>query len=290
MGQAAALDDLLTLENKAVALSLAPAFGARVTSLIDKRTGRDWLAQGALVGRTDNDAPFMGEEARGWDECYPTVGPCPSSHWGRRLRDHGDLWARRWDATQSASSITATYNDDQTRFRRTLTLEGASVGVAYEVTNTWKTALPTLWSQHCLLACEPGERLELEGISNIISDCQPIDLSNVNGMDYTTLHDIRAGVALKAYGCVQDQAQVGIIGENGGIAFSWSAADAAHLGLWFDYGGWPDKEAPVHQVAIEPTTSPTDDLEGALAGGHAIWLKPGQSRTWNTTITLSPRP
>lgn len=280
-------EDLLQLENEHVALTLAPHFGARVTSLIDKGTGRNWLVPGDLVGQPGNEAAFLGAQARGWDECYPTVGRCASIAWGRTLRDHGDLWGRPWTCTQSQDAITATYRDDQTSFTRTLRLEAASIVASYKVTNARDTLLPILWSQHCLLACEPGEALTFEGIGAMAADGQVIDIADVGGTDFTRVHDQACGLALKAYGFVSGQARVGVTGENGGIVFSWSAEDAAHLGLWLDYGGWPE-DCPVHQVAIEPTTSPTDDLFGALAGEHAIWLKPAQSRTWQTTITLLP--
>lgn len=283
----ALMEDLMVLENEHVALTLAPHFGARITSLIDKCTGRNWLVPGDLVGGTCNEAAFGGHEARGWDECYPTVGRCASIAWGRTLRDHGDLWGRPWVCTLTRDAITATYTDEQTRFTRTLTLEGPSVVASYKVTNARDALLPMLWSQHCLLACEPGERLQLEGVSGLQADGQAIDLTNKDGTDFTNVHGMASGLALKAYGAVDSHARISIAGENGGIAFSWDARDAAFVGLWLDYGGWPEG-APVHQLAIEPTTSPTDDLASALAGEHAIWLKPAQSRRWQTAITLLP--
>lgn len=287
MAIAMLLDDLLTLENENVVLTLAPHFGARVIKLIDKRTERNWLVPGDLVGQPGNEATFLGHEARGWDECYPTVGRCASIAWGRTLRDHGDLWGRPWQCKQSEHAIAATYSDEQTQFTRTLTLEGTSVVASYKVTNACDTLLPTLWSQHCLIACQPGETLKVEGITGMKAGGQAIDLANVDGTDFTRVHDKASGLALKAYGVVDRQARVSVHGETGGIAFSWDADAAAFLGLWLDYGGWPEG-APVHQVAIEPTTSPTDDLVGALAGEHAIWLKPVQSRAWQTKITLLP--
>lgn len=287
MPAAKLIDNPVMLENEHVALTLAPHFGARVTSLVDKATDRNWLVTGDLVGEAGNEAVFGGQEARGWDECFPTVGRCASIAWRRTLRDHGDLWGRPWHCTQTLDAVTATYTDEQTRFSRTLTLEGRSVVASYKLTNARDTLLPSLYSQHCLLACLPGERLTLEGISDLRSGGSAIDLTNVKGTNFTKVYDRASGLALKAYGVVDDHARVSISGEKGGIAFSWDKEDAAFLGLWLDYGGWPE-DAPVHQVAIEPTTSPTDDLAGALAGEHAIWLKPAQSRRWQTAITLLP--
>lgn len=286
MGSENTIGDLLTLENADVALAMAPHFGARIVSLTDKRTGRNWLVFGEHDGAQNNEAPFLGPQARGWDECYPTVGRCESSHWGRTLRDHGDLWGRPWRCAQSTNALSATYLDGETAFTRNLELNGDRLMVFYEVENVSAKELPGLWSQHCLLACSPGETLTVEGVTDLTSGGQSIDLRDIDGVDFAQVHDIEKGVALKAYGKVQDQARIRIVGDNGSIAFSWSANDAPYAGLWLDYGGWPP-DAPVHQIAIEPTTSPTDDLAGALADDHAIWLKPGEGRHWQIQITLT---
>lgn len=51
---------------------------------------------GSAAGWTGRDARFTGAVAFGWDECLPTVAPCPdpADPAGSPLRDHGDLWGR----------------------------------------------------------------------------------------------------------------------------------------------------------------------------------------------------
>lgn len=288
MGLEHAIGDVLRLESATVALAMAPHFGARIITLTDKRTGRNWLVPGALDGARDDDASYLAPQARGWDECYPTVGRCEAPHWGRTLRDHGDLWGRPWRCSQSNNTLSATYCGGEIEFTRHLELNDDNLVGTYEIKNTSNNELPGLWSQHCLLACRPGETLALDGIVALTRGGQNVDLDDVDGVDFTRVHDIEKGVALKAYGAVESRARIRIAGEGGGIEFSWSASDAPYLGLWLDYGGWP-ADAPVHQIAVEPTTSPTDDLAGALAGGHALWLTPGEHRHWQTTITLTPQ-
>src|SRR5664279_4148592 len=86
------------IENDKLRVGIAPAYGARVVSLLDKTSGREWITQGVRSGNTGEDAVYLGAEAVGWDECFPTVGPWDASAtpWRRRLRDHGDLWGRPW--------------------------------------------------------------------------------------------------------------------------------------------------------------------------------------------------
>ena len=90
------------LASSRVAMLLVPALGARVVSLMDIRSGREWLVQGEPLSEQQaqewsaEDAVFGGQVSFGWDECLPTVAPCPDPLEPRAapLRDHGDQWGR----------------------------------------------------------------------------------------------------------------------------------------------------------------------------------------------------
>lgn len=287
------------LANDRIALSLNPDFGARVTSFTDRRTGRQWLVDGhPCEGGGDDDAAYRGREARGWDECFPTVAPCAHPAWGGPLRDHGALWGRPWAVERDGAALHARVRGPGFRFERRLTLEEATVVARYRVDATGDHALPYLWSQHCLLAARPGERIRLNGTAgparltggSALQEAIPAsaftwpdlpsprrDLSLVGAAD--------EGLALKAYLGLAGQASAELSGPSGGIRFSVDAATVPALGLWLDYGGWPE-EAPVHQVAIEPTGAAADDLVSAEALGQARWLKPGAPHEWSVRITL----
>ncbi len=276
----------LNLSNDLIELEVAPGFGARVTALIDRRSGRDWLVPGALVGGRDDAATYGGAQARGWDECFPTVAPCASLGWKARLRDHGSLWGRAWTCRRNATSIVAEIRSAGFRFERVLELQGASVTARYELENTGVAAFPFLWSQHCLLATRPGERIVLDGIGELRSKTGVLGWpADRDGRDQATIMDASARFYHKAYAPLDGQANVGIDADDGGIRWSWAAADAGYLGLWRDYGGWP-ADNPVHQVALEPTTAPADDLASAEALGKDIWLPPGDTRNWTVDIHL----
>ena len=52
------------------------------------------------------DMPYSNSWFAGWDECFPTVGPCPlpgAAPGAPPLPDHGELWGASW--TSSRKSI-----------------------------------------------------------------------------------------------------------------------------------------------------------------------------------------
>lgn len=255
-----------SIRNDTMALEIEPAFGARVTSLRDLRTGREWLVRGPVIGDPCDSATYRAEQARGWDECFPTVATCHHQVWGE-MRDHGALWGRPWHDEGNGK---ARYEGPGYRFARQLALDGASILATYELSSTGSKPLDWMWSQHCLLAARPGERLVLDGIGPLDRPDLPDRIS-------------RDGTVLKAYGPVGDRASVGLDGPGGSIRIEWQGDEIGHVGVWVDFGGWPE-EAPVHQVALEPTTAPADDL--VSAGNEAETLAPGESRRWHVTIRL----
>ncbi len=101
--------------------------------------------RGGQSASTGEDAKYMSEEAVGWDECFPTVGPWDASAtaWRRRLRDHGDLWGRPWRVEMAGVDMLAlSFASTQFHFARSLHLDGGTLIARYSVTNLDREPLP----------------------------------------------------------------------------------------------------------------------------------------------------
>lgn len=277
------------LRTDRLALTVDPGFGARILHLIDLSTDREWLVQGPRAEDVSESAAFLGDASRGWDECFPTVLACDHTAWGGRLRDHGMLWGRPWEVIDAGRQhLETVFRADGIHFSRRLTLEGARVTAAYTVTSGRAQAVPYLWSQHCVLALTPDDRIILQGHEGAQTDGAAFDWPDVLGRDLSRVGTTDEGVAIKAYALTPGPASAAVRGPNGGLRFDWDGADVPALGLWFDYGGWPEG-ASIHQVALEPTTGAADDLVGAEALGQARMLAPGTTHKWMVTLMLTDR-
>jgi hypothetical protein len=266
----------LCIETDRLSATVDPAFGARVTSLTDKVTGREWLVQGATVpGDT-----YGGEQARGWDECFPTVLSCLHAE-----RDHGELWGRPTQL-EGDSSV---WCGPGWRFTRRLIAEGASLRAEYVLENTGDETLDWMWSQHCLIAPEPGERLILSGFTAFSAGGGAIEWPHDADRDLSVCGGPSEGFAAKIYAkALPGPVTAAVEGSDGGISFSWDGAELPAMGLWLDWGGWPlPPDAPVYQLAIEPTTAAADDLDAAVEAGAAWRLPPGISASWSVRIRLT---
>lgn len=286
------------IENDALRVGVATHYGARVVNLIDKATGRDWVTQGGESTQTGEDARYSSPEAVAWDECFPTVSAWDASAtgWGRRLRDHGDLWGRPFSVEAlSETALTTSLTTHQFRFTRALTLNGPRLTADYSVVNLSDKPLPYLWALHALLAVTPPDRIVIPGLAKVKGsyvsvggkqiEARELSWPDTNGKVPFRLDEVQPRSSNIAVKFLADgsggSASVGHPGQWLEIAWDSSIKD---IGLWYTYGGWP--QAGGHQeIAIEPTTSEADHLGQAIDKGF-VPLKPGEQRNWQVTLTV----
>jgi len=289
----------ITLENDRLRVGIAPHYGARVTSLLDKTTGREWISQGGESPSTGEDAIYLGDEGVGWDECFPTVSPWDASAtaWGRKLRDHGDLWGRPWTVdARTPTSLTTTYAAEIFRFTRALELDDNTLIARYSVTNLSRKPLPYLWALHSLFAIEDGDRIEIPGVTRLASahlslggtilDETEVSWPGPNtriAFPLDTVQPQTTNFAGKFYaaGVGGGRARLGQPGQ--WLQLDWDDT-IEHLGIWITYGAWPGPGGH-HEVALEPTNASAGTLGEAIAAGAAP-LSPGERRDWRVTLTL----
>jgi galactose mutarotase-like enzyme len=303
--------EAVSLASDAVSIQIVPALGGRVVSLIDRRTGREWLMQaqpGATNGAADwasEDMEFGGLQSFGWDECLPTVAVCadPVRPEGDPLRDHGEQWGRRSDAAADGLAIVSTWPSSRWPYRMTRRLsiaEDDAVLAEYAVESEADEPLPMLWSMHPTLPVEPGSRIELPGVDTARltwaggielgqTDTTPWPIAQTADGESIDLSQTRSGAGWAAKLYVSASDPVTLIRPDGArLEWDWDRSFAPTVGIWLSSGGWPPSGPAVEQIAIEPTTSPDDDLAGALDGNRAQMLEPGGRLDWWVRLTLTP--
>jgi galactose mutarotase-like enzyme len=287
------------IENAALRVGVNVGYGARVVSLFDKAAGREWVTQGAASANTGEDADYSGDEAIGWDECFPTVSPWDASatNWGRRLRDHGDLWGRAFQVdAASATALTLSYADPQFRFTRELRLDGTTLIVRYAVENRLARPLPYLWALHALLAVTDKDHIVLPGVDSVRPTfmalrgqtiaAPTLNWPELDGKLPFSLDAVQPANSLFAGKFFASGAgRLARVGHTGQwLEIAWDAS-IQHLGTWFTYGAWPSPGGH-HEIALEPTNASADDLGQAIDSG-APPLTPGERREWQVSFSVT---
>lgn len=300
----------IRLSTAAVELEVVSEVGARVVSLRDRRSGREWLIQGeppselAQVEWARESVVFGGRESFGWDECLPTTSVCadPLAPDGPALRDHGDQWGRgaylSVDPEQGA--VEHTWSDPRWAYRlsRRLSFEDEqTVRTEYLVTSLAETPLPISWAQHAVLKVEPGGYIDLPEVYQARRSMQlGIDLPETIDWPNAVTDDgremnlacVRTAEGWAAVLYMEPPDEVRVVAPDGArLDFDWDRDFAPVLRVWQAYGGWKPEGTPVEQVALEPCTSMHDDLAGAMADGAERILQPGAEMRWWVKTRLS---
>jgi len=298
----------LEVGNGVIAFTLVPELGAKIASLRDLRSGREWLWRNPRLPyrKVAHDASYVAVgDTGGWDECFPSVSPCayPLEPWrGVAVPDHGELWSQtaQVETTQSATGgiglrtmiagVALPYT-----FARTLTLEPdtATLRLDYALRNTSGDNLAFIWSAHPLIPLEAGMRVALPaGTVMHLNDggrggdapaggTYPWPL-RAGTLDLSTLPDPDAGISCKLWSEPLSEGWVELATRTGRLRFTFGPALLPQVGLWVNAGGWAgDGGAPYSNLGLEPCLGAQDSLAEAVTTYNRYGsLPPGGTRQW----------
>jgi galactose mutarotase-like enzyme len=270
------------LKNEELSLAVVPELGAKVISLKNLRTGREWMWRppGELrLFRNQIGDDFANSAMVGWDECLPTIEPC--IYKGRELTDHGEAWALPWsiDETEFERGVLKTSVNlpiSPFYFERTITLSKNVVRVGYRLENRNNQPEAFLWSMHALLPVFENGEIEVTRDARWI-DGNPKWLKTLRFEEEPGFSKLHAGPLSEGNASVRDRTT----GE--GIHLSWNVAVNPMLGVWLTRGGWNG----YHHLAIEPTNGAADSLPEAMAHGFCHGTLMGnETRLWWVTLRV----
>lgn len=271
-----------TLRSGRAALAVVPELGARMISLKDLQTQREWLWHPGehleLFKNQPHDA-FSESPLAGMDECLPTILPCA---WrGRKLPDHGEVWSRPWKVDMDAweQGILKTsirLEPSPFVFERTIELQEREIHLNYKLSNLSGKEEHFLWAAHPLLRLAAGDRLELPGstrrllngaawVDDVISGAAPQNCAKAFA------HPVSEGWAIVKNDLTGDR-----------LEFIWDSLQNSSLGLWITRGGWHGH----HHFAIEPSNADHDSLATASGRNRCGIVAGNSSVNWQLTLRV----
>ena len=274
--------EVFILGSQEVEVAVVPELGARIISLKDLRTGREWLwhpAGGRKLFRNRAGDNFARSPLVGVDECLPTIAPCS---WQQRdLPDHGEVWAAAWGVDFEAwergllrTSVRLKISPFD--FQRTIELQENEVRLSYQLNNRAAIEELYLWAMHPLLRLEKGDQLELPASTRALLDGAPwLDVLNST---------MPKGDCEKIFACLVSEGRAAINNPETGdrLEVAWDAAENNTLGLWLNRGGWHGH----HHFALEPANGEPDVLTTAAQRKRCGVIAAGASVSWQVCIQV----
>ena len=272
------------LRNEQVELVVVPELGARIISLKNLRSGREWMWHppgGLKLFRNRAGDDFASGPLAGMDECLPTIAPC--SWQGRELPDHGEVWAVPWEVDEAAWEAGALKTSTKLEisplaFERTIELHDNEVQLGYQLKNLGAEDELYLWAMHPLLRFQDGDQLQLP-------PCVRSRPANEQWLNPVASAVPEGGCAKVFFRPIQI-GSAGVYNRNTGdrLDFAWAPDENDTLGLWLTLGGWHGH----HHLALEPTNAAHDALALAAEGDRCGVVEAGGTKEWNVSLRVGP--
>ena len=312
--------DALVADNGLIRVTVVPALGGKIASLVHLRTGREWLWRNPVLEpqMARAGASYAAEhDLGGFDECFPSVAATryPGDPWdGAEVPDHGEIWSRHWTAdTRCDGSVidirlSTAGGRFPYRFERTLELrrDASFLTLAYTVTNQSPHPFPFIWSSHPVFHVTPGMKLvvplrQMRVYGSPQDRFGPLGrevawplVTDTEGRhwDLATVPERTAGIAVKLWGQAPASGVVALedIGAGAALRMRFDPAEVTHLGLWLNFGGWSGVPGadPYFNLALEPCIGAQDDLALAVRRfrDHGT-LPPLGHRSWRLDVELA---
>jgi len=270
------------LRNDEIKLAVVPELGAKIISLKNLRTGREWLwhpPAGLRLFKNQVRDDFSTSPLVGIDECVPTIEPC--SWQGRELPDHGEVWSVPWQVDGEAwengiLKTRARLGISPFEFERTVELQGNEVRLGYQLHNLSAIPESFLWAIHPLLRMEGGDELELPDSTRKLFNGETWVDAVSSTIPERNCAKIFARPVSEGWAAIRNQA--------GGdrLEFNWDSTENDTLGLWLTRGGWHGH----HHLAIEPTNADDDSLAVTAARKRCGTVAGKSSVSWQLGLRV----
>jgi galactose mutarotase-like enzyme len=290
----------IRIENEHLAADVLPGMGGKILHLVDKAADRNVLWRNPRVPvrpgplQADVDDWFAG----GWDDAFPTGGPCLNEH-GDRLPYMGEIWnlPLRARVASDGPDEGVLVLDGHTpitpaRWTRTITLRAGEpvLRLHTRIENVGHKPFSFSWGSHPALAVHEGMRLDVPALRGEVTDAGsggPLgDLGETYA--YPLLREGGPGeldvrrVPAPSFACHALHALTGL---EGGWLAATDPATSRGFGVvfdpalhrcvwqWMSYGGFRGW----YHAILEPWTAPQPALADARKAGTALTLEPGET-------------
>jgi len=270
------------LNNDEVELVVVPELGAKIISLKNLRTRREWLwhpKDNLKLFKNQPSDDFSASPLIGMDECLPTILPCD---WrGRTLPDHGEAWNQPWQVDQNVLqngvlTVSIQLKTSPFIFQRTIELHGNEVRFSYQLSNLSEREESFIWAIHPLLRLTAGDKLDLPDSTRELLNGETWIDDVASAVPEKGCAKVFAGPVSEGWAAIHNEKQ----GDR--LEFAWDPAENNTVGLWLTRGGWHGH----HHFAIEPTNANDDSLVVATQRQHSGTVAGNSSVAWQLSLRV----
>lgn len=288
---------IVRLQSAQLHVDVAPAIGGRVVSIVDKKSGHEFLWRNPklrlepLAAGAVYDPNFYG----GIDELLPN--DTPESVDGLDCPDHGELWTTELDWLIDGDSLRLAGDLPVCglRYQRRMFLhpDDPCLECSYRITNLTAVSRCFLWKLHASLAVAAGDTIECPAKQGQVVDPAWSRYTSLAPFAWPTIDGEPCNVVPWPNGSVDFFYLFGLINgtiawrrPNRGLIFRYQFDTKVFPYAWLfaSYGGFDGH----YTTILEPCTAMPLSLVEAASRGQCSRLEPGQSLETRVKIWAGP--
>src|SRR5665647_976271 len=159
--------DSVVLESTRIRAEFIPDPGSKLSSLINKETGYEYLIQRKNEIYLDQpfDGVFVNGECSGYDDMFPTIDVCSYENepWkGVKMADHGEVWSLPWEYKINNDSLHMSVKGVRFPYKlekNVYFINENSIRLEYTLTNNSSFDFEFLWAGHLMINIEEGTKV-----------------------------------------------------------------------------------------------------------------------------------
>lgn len=287
----------VTIDNEFLSLDVWPQVGGKVSSMIDKADGYDLLFSypAEIPTRCQYGLDYSDAWSSGWDECFPSIAPCPyplHPYEGINIPDHGEIWSLPTTAVPNKAGITTVWHGLRFgyRFTRKLFLDGPSVCADYTLVNLAPFEFRFIWSLHALFSTTSPTLLDVPGehVCTLRDDADTLDKFTwpmLGDLHLDEFGSLPPGRSWKTYTTrpIHAPARLTYPQRRRTLQVEYLTPDnPAYWGAWVNTGHW----AGHRTVGIEVVTGKNDRLDRAITDNSAARVPASGKIEWSAKMTV----
>lgn len=262
-----------------------PDDGARIRRLAFR--GQDLLTAPPHIFRPPrkHHGQYEKRPVYGYDDCFPTVDPCPYPVGGRPLPDHGELCWLKADCFTFQNGLRCVFVSRLLPFvfERELVFNGNRLTWIFTAINTGPAALPFIHVMHPLMPVSRVRKVDLPSFAEIVDEPAGRKLGLKKAIDVEKkLSSSQTG---RAHMFLLRGVKEGFFrihfrdGLN--LSVSYDRKIFPTLGIWWNRRGFPDEKGLARdECALEPIPGAWSSLKSAAESGKCLSIPSRRAFIW----------
>jgi hypothetical protein len=297
----------LSIENEFILLTVLPAAGSKIASIIYKPLQYEllWQNPGKTIAPS-HPQRYTEYDSYGWDEMFPSILPyeyLDGPLKGVKIPDHGELWCRPWEYRIDEETLSLHIKSGllPCEFCKKIRLENEQISIKYALKNNALYDLDCLWAAHPLFNVSRGSKMlipsgmsritnsiggSILGESDTVYDFPMAALTNGHQRDLSCLTAKKAEFKKYYFSHEMTQGWCGIVDPtiNLQIKMYFPVSEIPYLGIWLNESGW----AKQYNLALEPATAAMDRIDRAKVYRMFKTFEASKEKQWYLNLEIKP--